>query len=79
MKYNYTRAELKTKKASEFLEGDIIKTGRYYIYIHYKSRDGRYSYNRPSLFSYHEREDSKKCGCTPGVDRPYYIDDFISK
>ena len=27
MIYNFTRAELKLKKASEFKEGDVIKTG----------------------------------------------------
>jgi len=31
MLYKFTRVELKTKKASEFKEGDIIKTGIYYI------------------------------------------------
>jgi len=72
MKYNLTRKELKTRKASEFKEGDIIKTGRYYIYIKYGK------YDRPSLCSYHERDDFKPCGCVPGCDRPYYIDNFIS-
>ena len=72
MRYNFTRAELKTKKASEFKEGDVIKTGIYYIYIKYGQ------YDRPSLCSYHQREDFKPCGCTPGCDRPYYIDIFLS-
>jgi len=78
MLYNFTRAELKTKKASDFKEGDVIRVSIYFIYIHYKSRDGKYSYDNPALCSYHEREDFKPCGCTPGANRPYYIDDFIN-
>ena len=50
MRYNFTRAELKTKKASEFKEGDVIKTGIYYIYIKYGQ------YDRPSLCSYHKEK-----------------------
>ena len=71
--FDITTKELKRLKASQFKEGDIIKTGIYYIYIKYKQ------YNTPSLCSYHEREDFKPCGCTPGVDRPYYIDNFLNK
>ncbi len=78
MFYKFSRAELKKMKASDFKEGDIVRTGKYYIHIHYKSRDGKHSYNRPSFCSYHEREDFKPCGCTPGADRPYYIDNFLS-
>ena len=78
MLYEFTRKELKNKKASDFKEGDIIKIGIYYIHIHYKTRDGMYSYSRPSLCSYHERKDFKPCGCTPGADRPYYIDKFLN-
>jgi len=78
MLYNFTRAELKTKKASEFLERDIIRVGIYFVHIHYGSKDGKCVYRRPSLCSYHERADFKPCGCTPGVDRPYFIDDFIN-
>ena len=73
MLYKFTRQELKEKKASDFKEGDIIKTGIYRIYIKYGL------YKRPSLCSYHERDDFKPCGCTPGADRPYYIDDFLNK
>lgn len=79
MLFNFTRSELKGKKASDFVDGDVIRTGHYYIYIKYTSRDGLHTYSRPSLCSYHEREDLKRCGCTPGVDRPYYIDDFLNK
>ena len=73
MNYNLNRRELKHRKASEFKEGDVIKTGIYYIFIKYGN------YKRPALCSYHEREDFKPCGCTPGADRPYYIDDFLNK
>ncbi len=79
MIYKLTRSELRQRKASDFKEGDIIKTGIYYVHIHYKSKDGKYKYDKPSLCSYHEREDFKPCGCTPGADRPYYIDDFINR
>lgn len=79
MLYKFTRKELKTKKASDFKEDDIIKTGIYYIYIKYKSEKYGSRYNTPSLCSYHEREDFKPCGCTPGCDRPYYIDNFLSR
>lgn len=50
MLYKFTRKELKTKKASEFKEGDIIKTGIYYIHIKYKSEIYG-SYKTPSLCS----------------------------
>lgn len=39
MLYRFTRAELKTKNASDFKEGDVIKTGRYFIFISYKVKD----------------------------------------
>ncbi len=77
--YKFTRKELKSKNASDFKEGTIIKTGIYYIHIHYTNRSGQHTYNRPSLCSYHEREDFKPVGCTPGADRPYYIDDFLNR
>lgn len=81
MHYKFTRKELKTKKASDFEEGDVIKTGIYYIHIHYRTHRGAkiVQYNTPSLCSYHERNDFGPCGCTPGVDRPYYIDDFLNR
>lgn len=78
MLYNFTRAELKNKKASDFKEGDVIKTGIYFIHVYYKTKDGKRSYDRPSLCSYHSREDFKPCGSTPGADRPYYIDTFLN-
>lgn len=73
MTYQFTRQQLKEKKATDFKEGDVIKTEKYYIFIKYGN------YKTPSLRSYHEREDFKPCGCTAGVDRPYYIDDFLSR
>lgn len=80
MLYELTRRELRKKKASEFVCGDMILTGPYLITIRYQSRDGRHKYDRPALCSYHERRyDSKPCGCTPGADRPYYIDDFLNR
>ena len=79
MVYKFTRQELKQHKASEFKEGDVIKTGRYFIHIRYRASDKLPKYDRPSLCSYHEREDFKPCGCTPGADRPYYIDNFLNR
>lgn len=73
MIYKLTRQELKNKKASEFKEGDIIKTSIYNIYIKYGN------YDTPALCSYHERKDFKPCGCTPGADRPYFIDNFLNR
>jgi hypothetical protein len=70
--------ELKTKNASDFREGDIIKTGSYFIYIRYKSRQGITVYGKPGMCSNVEKG-ATPCGCTPGVDRPYYIDDFLSR
>ena len=78
MLYHLTRSELKSKKASEFVEGDIIRTGNYIIFIHYMSSDGT-RYDTPALCSYHTRKNCVPCGCTPGVDRPYYVDDFINR
>jgi len=72
MIYQLNRQELKAKKASEFKEGDVIKTGRYYIFIKYGK------YDTPALCSYHERDNFSPCGCTPGTDRPYYIDNFLN-
>ena len=74
MIYKFTRKELKNQKASNFKEGDVINIDPYFIFIKYGN------YDRPSLYSYHERKDLKpSCGCTPGSDRPYYIDDFLNK
>ena len=72
-RYNFTRKELKEQKASNFEDGDIIRIAPYYIYIKYGQ------YDRPSLCSYHEHVNFKPCGCTPGIDRPYYIDDFLNR
>ena len=44
MLYKFTRQELKAKKASEFKERDVIKTGVYFIHIHYKSKDGKHKF-----------------------------------
>lgn len=77
--YTFTREELKTKRASDFKEGDIISVGIYFIFIHYESFNGNGRYKTPSLASYHERHDFKKTGCTPGVNRPYFINDFLGR
>ncbi|MCK5161659.1 MAG: hypothetical protein KAQ99_08815 [Candidatus Aureabacteria bacterium] len=77
--YRFTRKELKQKKASDFKHNDVIYVSIYIIYIRYKSKENSSIYSTPSLCSFHERRDFKPCGCTPGVDRPYYIDDFLGR
>jgi hypothetical protein len=78
----FTRKELKQEKASNYKEGDVVRVGKYHIYIHYTSRfDGR-KYDRPSLCSTvvkTNKYEVRELGCTPGADRPYYIDDFIQR
>lgn len=71
--YNFTRKELKTKNASDFKEGDIIKTGKYNIFIQYGP------YKTPALKTYIETEAFKLLDCTPGLSRPYYIDEFLHR
>jgi hypothetical protein len=72
MRYKLTRQELHKAKASDYKEGDIVQVGKYDIYIKYGQHD------TPALCSRVEK-DWVKIGCTPGADRPYYIDDFINR
>jgi len=73
--YEFTRAHLKTKNASDFKDGDIIKCGKYYINIKYGK------YKRPSLCSFVEDRPYHPIDCTAGVKggTPYYIDDFLGR
>lgn len=72
--YTYKRKDLKILKASEFDDGDVIRVSKYIIFIKYGD------YGRPSMLSRVENyATSKHLGCTPGVDIPYYIDDFLSR
>jgi len=75
MIYKLTRAELKTRMASEFKEGDIIHVGKYYINIRYGN------YTIPSLKTTVETEEGKILDCTAGLrgSWPYYIDNFIRR
>lgn len=68
-----TRAELKSKKASDFKEGDLVFVSKYIIHIEYGP------YPKP-LQSWVETTDGKILDSTPGVQGgwPYYIDAFIS-
>jgi hypothetical protein len=79
MLYKYTREQLKRHGASEFKDGDIISTGKYYIFIKYISRDKQRTYDTPTLCSYIEQSDGGFVGCTPGQDRPYYLDKFLHR
>ena len=78
--YKFTRQQLKSKNASVFKHGDLIKTGKYIIYILYKN--GNRVYETSVFFS--RVEDShtfKILGCTMGTpgSYPYYIDDFLHR
>jgi hypothetical protein len=68
-----SRKELRTLKASDYSDGDIIRVSKYYIHIIRKK------YSRPSLESFVEDSNFKVLDCTPGVGRPYYIDDFLGR
>ncbi len=73
MLYKFTRQQLKDKKASDFKEKDVIKTGKYYIFIKYGN------YNTPALCSELSDANFKMLDCVPGCGRPYYIDDFLNR
>ncbi len=74
MFYKHTRQELKSLKASDFKEGDVILCGKYYIHIEYGN------YDKPGLKSFISNANTHKIiGCTPGADRPYYLDNFLHR
>lgn len=78
--YKFTRKQLKSKNASDFKHGDMIKVGNYIIHIVYRS--GGRVHTTPTSFSWVEDYNTfKALDCTPGVrgGRPYYIDDFIHR
>ena len=72
-----TPKRLRKMNASDFKHGDIVDVGRYSIHISYISNNGT-KYNRPSLCSYVEK-DFRIIDCTPGIELPYYIADFLSR
>ena len=71
--YIFTPKELRQIGAGQFKEGDIIRVSKYYIHIEYGA------YDIPALCTWIENENFKVLDCTPGVDTPYYIDDFKSR
>ena len=78
--YKFTRKQLKSKKASDFKQGDMIRVGNYIIHIVYKNR-GKIR-KSPTLGSWVEDARTfRSLDCTPGVrgGRPYYIDDFLHR
>jgi hypothetical protein len=75
MTYKFSRKELKTKKVTDFVHGDVIICNKKY-YIHIRYRDGKYEYDNPSLLSYVTTREGETLDCTP-VERPYYIEEFI--
>lgn len=76
--YRVTPKELRKLNASDYKEGDVIKVGSYTIWIKYTSRDGKDTYDIPSLCSTVDKG-FKELDCTPGVERPYYIDNFLGR
>ena len=79
--YKFTRKQLKTKKASDFKHGDMIKVGNYLIHIMYKSI-GSKTKTTPTANSWIEDYHTfKALDSTPGAlgGRPYYIDDFLHR
>ena len=77
-----TRSELKKLKASDLNHNDIVRVGKYFIYIQYRNFEGTTEYDIPSMLSYVETEDGKKLDCFPGTSSgftPYYIDEFKSR
>ncbi len=76
--YSFTRKELKAKGARSFEHGDVILSSKYLIRIKY--RNDRVCYSKPSLLStVEDRQTLKILDCTPGIERPYYIDDFLHR
>jgi hypothetical protein len=70
MRYNLTRAELKDKCADEFHHGDVIKCGKYFIWIKY----GEYS--SPIKTCVSTDDDIRNLKMSKW---PYYISDFIHR
>lgn len=70
MQYNLTRAELKDRCADEFQHGDVIKCGKYFIWIKY----GEYSSPLKTCVS------TRDSMCNLKMSKwPYYISDFIQR
>jgi hypothetical protein len=69
-----SKEELKNMAASSCEEGTIIECGKYSIEIIYGA------YTTPSFKSrIYNLNTGKIIGCTPGIDRPYYLDDFLRR
>jgi len=76
------RKELKTMKASNYKHGDVVRVGKYFIYIQYGTYEEPDKYDIPSLCSYVELENGKKLDCFPGSSAgftPYFIDEFKNR
>ncbi|MDD5022242.1 MAG: hypothetical protein PHR82_08980 [Endomicrobiaceae bacterium] len=69
MRYNKTRAELKNDGALNYKDGDVIKCGKYYIWIKYGD------YKTPSLLTRVNTEETLIY--LPLSKWPQYISDFI--
>jgi len=74
--YSISAKELRTLKASQFKDGDVIKTSNYYIHIKYGNFD------TPALCTWIEDDSFNSIDCTPGSSKgftPYFIDDFKNR
>ena len=78
MVYRATRATLKNMAASDLRAGDVVVVGEYWINIRYESRDLSRHYDAPHMCSTVEKN-GKVLDCTPGIERPYYIDNFLNR
>ena len=80
MIYKFTRKELKNQRASDFKDGDSIDVSRWVIYIRYIGTKEEGIYDKPSLLSWvQDNNTGVFIGSTPGAGRPYYIDDFLER
>jgi len=78
--YIVSKTELKTMKARNLQRGDIVRVGKYIIYVQYGPWEDPNKYDIP-LCTYVETEDGKTLDCFPGTSRgftPYFIDRFKS-
>ena len=79
--HHFTRKQLKSKKASNFKHGDMIKVSNYIIHIVCKNGTRDNSPPTPFKCWVEDYNTFKSLDCTPGVrgGRPYYIDDFLHR
>lgn len=71
MRYNFDRQELKNKSVRQFKEGDVIKCGKYFIWVKYGH------YTTPTLLTtVNTKYDLRDLQI---YKQPCYIREFISR